>query len=284
MKQRLTFFLRFSGIPFLIRLLLQRNRTTILYYHDIAPGLLDKHLAYLKKRYEIIGLQDYLHPGRQPAKRTLVITLDDGHKGNAALLPVLEKHRVPVTIFLVSGVAGTTREFWFKLPDLSSAAKEKLKKMPNAERLDFLSHRCGYAPERETGTEHALSRRDLESLKPWVDFQSHTVTHPCLDQCTESESRHEIGQSRLDLAALLGTEVNAIAFPNGDFTGREERLSKEAGYTCVLSAENGFNPAVFTESSYVLKRISINDRNTIHELAVRACGLWGWLKKTKTPC
>src|SRR5213593_1989156 len=104
--------LRFSGLPFLVRELWQRNKVTIVVYHDLDAARADVHFAALRARYNVISLSHFLaaRSGRtaEPLPpRALIITLDDGHRNNYRLTSVIERHRIPVTIFLCSGIVGT---------------------------------------------------------------------------------------------------------------------------------------------------------------------------------
>src|SRR5262249_32334232 len=111
--------LRLTMLPFLIRELIQRRRVTIITYHDPSPDVFDAHLCVLRSLYSIIALEAYIDATERGAvsalpPKALIITLDDGHRGNHALKRVIEKHQVPVTIFLCSGLVGTRRRFWFR--------------------------------------------------------------------------------------------------------------------------------------------------------------------------
>jgi hypothetical protein len=82
--------------------------------------------------------------------KALVVTLDDGHRSNSALKDVLERHNIPITIFLCSGLIGTHRRFWF-LHEKSSAVVQRLKTVPDDERLAVL-RRAGFEEAKESGT------------------------------------------------------------------------------------------------------------------------------------
>jgi peptidoglycan/xylan/chitin deacetylase (PgdA/CDA1 family) len=99
---------------------------------------MDRHLGWLRRRYNIIALEDYLRWRRGETAtlppRALVISLDDGHASNAALLDVFRRHRVRPTIFLCSDIVGTLRRFWWQaVPD--EAERQRLKRLPDEQRL-----------------------------------------------------------------------------------------------------------------------------------------------------
>lgn len=277
MKNALILILRYSSIPWIIRTFVQKNKTTILYYHDITPELFEKHILYLKKRYSIISLYDYVFDNYSPhLKRKLIITFDDGHKGNYDLLPALVKHNVPITIFLVSSIVNTNKQYWFKLPNLTGEIKKRLKSVSNEERVNILQNELNFELNKDLDSASSLDLKEINKMSVVTDFQSHTVTHPCLNKCSDQESEFEISQSKVQLESLLNKSIYALAFPNGDYTEREIQLAKKHNYKCVLNTNGKFNHKKF--NNFNLNRISINDKSSIHSLAVRTSGVWNKIK------
>ncbi len=90
--------------------------TPILLYHRFGPiaadsmtvttAVLESQLKYLRDHgYEVIRLAQlvdcYLGKSQRLPSRSLVITVDDGHKSvYTDLFPLIKKHRIPVTLFL----------------------------------------------------------------------------------------------------------------------------------------------------------------------------------------
>ena len=105
--------IRLTLLPLVLRELFQRKKVTILLYHDPSPGRFADHLAILKKRYNIVSLRRFVEAhlagtlGHLPPK-SLVLTFDDGHRGNHGLIGLLRDLPAPPTIFLCSGVVGTS--------------------------------------------------------------------------------------------------------------------------------------------------------------------------------
>jgi peptidoglycan/xylan/chitin deacetylase (PgdA/CDA1 family) len=261
------------------RYLTQRDGVTAVLYHSIEAGLLDRHLAALTRRYRFIPLRAYVDARREGTVDRLpryaaVLTFDDGHASNAELLPVFRKHGVRPTIFVCTGVIGTRRHFWFRDP-AARGEVEALKRLPDGERLAVLRER-GFEETREYPDRQALSWEEMETMRPWVDFQPHTRFHPILPRCDAERARHEIATSRADLEGR-GYSVYCFAYPDGDFTPREEALVKEAGFPTALTVELGTNDA--RTDPYRMKRISINDDAGVSEAVVKASGVWGRIRK-----
>jgi poly-beta-1,6-N-acetyl-D-glucosamine N-deacetylase len=272
--------LRFSGLPFLFRELVQRRRVTILLFHDISRETAAQTFDYLSRRYHLLDLQTFIRactsgaPARLPPK-TLILTFDDGFRGNHDLLELLQARKIPVTIFLCAGIIDTNRHFWFRHNGTGRRSWE-LRRQPNRERLRRLRE-AGFAQDAEYDTAHALTRRQIDEMKPWVDFQSHTLFHPCLPRCSASEARDEIFRSRDVLQRRYGLQVNAISYPHGDYCDRDIELCRQAGYDCGITVDCGFN-TVRTDP-FRLKRLPVNDTSDMNELIVKASGLWEYIKR-----
>jgi len=279
MKRLVFKLVRYSGLPFLFRELVQKRRVTILLFHDIGPETAEMTFSFLSKRYNIISLDDFIRACRDKNERAipdkaLILTFDDGHIGNYRLKPLLEKTRIPVTIFLCAGIIDTNRHFWFtfKHPEVPKPA---LKRLSNREKLALLE-KAGFSPEKEFDRPQAMSRAQIEDLKHVVDFQAHTIFHPCLPQCDDREAYEEIATAKQILETKFGLPIRSIAYPNGDYSERDIELSKRAGYQCGITVDYGFN--TIRSDLFRLKRLSVNDTDNPDELAVKASGVWAFFK------
>jgi peptidoglycan/xylan/chitin deacetylase (PgdA/CDA1 family) len=271
--------LRLTLLPFVLREVFQRQKVTIILYHAPSAQIFDTHLGFLKRIYHIVPLSVYVEArqtgdfSKLPPK-ALIITLDDGHRSNYTLKDVLEKHDVPVTIFLCSGLIGTQRRYWF-LHEATTAIVQQLKTVPDDERLAILRE-TGFEETKEFDARQALSINELRELNNKADFQSHTVFHPVLTHCSSERAEAEIAQSRINLKTMLGNEVYALAYPNGTYSEREIRLAEKAGYKCALTLDRGFNTA--RTPLFRLRRICVPDNANRHELLVKTSGLWGGIR------
>jgi peptidoglycan/xylan/chitin deacetylase (PgdA/CDA1 family) len=279
MKRILFALIRYSGLPFCFREIFQRERVTIVLFHDISPENAEIMFGYLKKNYSVISIQDFLYNYYNGfwnfPKKPLIITFDDGHKGNYSLLPVIRKLKIPLTIFLCAGIINTKRHFWFtvKHPDYSF---HDLERMSNLDKLTVLKN-AGYTPETEYRDAQALTRKEIDDMAQWVSFQSHTLFHPFLPRCTTEEAEKEISGSKSLLEDEFGMTIQAFSYPNGDYTERDIDLCKKAGYRCAITLDSGYNSAI--TDVFRLKRLSVNDTDDINELAVKASGFWGIFRK-----
>ena len=231
-------------------------------YHDPKPEVFAKHIAYLSQHYMLIPLDTLVAAiyqkdfSRIPAK-SVVITIDDGHAGNIELLPVFKQHRIRPTLFVCTQIINTHRHFWFKIDGQSKAEKERLKQLPNAERLAHLKRTTDFEPEHVYPDRQALSITEMKEMEQNVDFQPHTQFHPILPHCTEAECEQEIIGSKVDLEKLLGIECSHFSYPNGNYTEREIEIVKANGFRSARTTVIGWN--TLETAPYQLKTIPIND-------------------------
>lgn len=261
--------------------MVQRGRVTIVLLHDPTPERFAAQMAALARRYTIVSLESYLAwrangaGGRMPPK-SLIVTFDDGHRGNAALLETIRAHQLRPTIFLCSGIVGTGRHFWFE-HGVPNGRVQELKRVPDDVRLEALA-RFGYSDEREFDEPQALTSDELELLGEHVDLQAHTVTHPILPMCSDEKAEREIGESKRQLEAM-GLVVNTLSYPNGDYGERELAALDRAGYVCGVTVDAGYNDA--STDLRRLRRMSVDDGASATEMIVKASGLVDLAKSLK---
>ena len=262
LKNIMAIFVCLSGMPFLIREWMRWHRVAILLYHDPEPAIFATHIAYLSRHYTIISLdtlvvaihrQDF----SQVPPKSVVITIDDGHVGNTELLPIFKQYRIRPTLYVCTQIIDTHRHFWFKVAGQSKAEKERLKRLPNAERLAHLKRTVGFEAELPYPHRQALNRVEMKEMAEHVDFQPHTRFHPILPRCTETECKQEISGSKTDLETLLGIECAHFSYPNGDYTEREIEIVKRGGFHSARTTDLGWN--TLDTPLYQLKAIPITD-------------------------
>ena len=127
---------RFAG-----RHLRRSSNTLILAYHRItdlkldpqllcvSPHRFQEHLEVIKRDYEAARLNtlDPLLAGGGSSPRRLILTFDDGYADNLTeAVPLLEALDVPATIFVVTGVVGAKRFFYWDVLAQVFLAKQGL--------------------------------------------------------------------------------------------------------------------------------------------------------------
>lgn len=263
LKSLLIYVIKYSGFSFFLREIYARNKVTIILYHDPDPKVLDNHLKFIIRKYNVISLKTlveaiYERNRRKIPPKSLVITFDDGHKTNYQLNSIFKKYKIIPTIYICSQIVNTSRKYWFKLlPEKT----EDLKILSNKKRLKILNEQTGFFNEKEysESERHALNINELFEMKDHFDFQSHTQFHPVLTTCSVPECQKEIFQSKEDIEKMLETPCLHFSYPNGDYTEREVEMVKKAGYLSARTIDCGFN-SVNTDP-YKLKCFGVSDNN-----------------------
>ena len=228
---------RLGTAPFVARRNSGRSRAGVVVYHDPSPSALEEQLDALSRRHEFVtydALVDALETDDWGAipPRSLAVTIDDGHRGNAQLADVFEAFGVVPTIFLCSQIVGTMRPFWWTAGGID---REELKRVPNDERLRRLA-----AVNGSDGSRQALSLDELRGLVGRATFGAHTRLHPILPMCTDEEAELEIAGSKAEIEELIGAPCVHFSFPNGDYGQRELELVRRAGYRSARTIEPGW--------------------------------------------
>lgn len=268
-------FLRFSGLSFLYRELIQRNKVTIVFFHNWKFITAEKAFKYYSSKYNVIGLNDFIEASKNKdfkkiPPKALIITIDDGYNENYELLPLIKKYKLPITIFLTAGIVNTKRHFWFDLTH-PKYPKIKLKNVSNQKRLEVLNE-IGFDQEKEFEKAVALNKDQINEMKPYVNFQAHTMFHPILPSCSDSEAEKEIAESKQLLEEDFSLNINSLAFPNGNYSERDIKIAKRNGYECCLTVEKGLNH--YSDDLFRLKRFSFSDdKPNLTEVIVSSSGI-----------
>ncbi len=264
------FVIRWTGIAWLIHQVIRRGGVSIIAYHNPPREVVEKHLAYLSKRYTFITLNDLVTAIEAKdfsdiPSNAVVITIDDGYQRNAELVDAFRRYGVRPTIFICTQVVGTHRQFWFHATGIDSPGKYKA--LPTAERLKQLKAACGFDPEadRTDQPRQALSLEEIHAMQDVVDFQSHTRTHPILPACSDDESRDEIALARQETEAITSRPCNHFSYPNGDYLPRDRDLVEQAGYRSARTTDLGWNRV--TTDPFLLKMVSVSDHDSVTEVA-----------------
>lgn len=283
LKEITCFAIRISGVPFLIRKVYARNKVSIIYYHDPKPDVLNRHLNFLSKRYNFIALDNlvnaiYSGEWTKLPPRSLIVTLDDGHKGNFDLIDIFKKYKITPTIYICSQIVNTTRHYWFKVTDMTNVDLRLLKRYSQDERRILLHNHYGFMsakeyPEKER---QSLSRKEIILMKEYVDFQSHSRYHPVLPTCADDETKEEIFQSKTDIENLTDSQCSHFAYPNGDYSEREIKLLRQAGYLSARTCDVGWND--LNTDPFKLRASAVTDNASINLLCAQMSGMTVYLR------
>lgn len=216
------------------------NRATILMYHIIdtpqaaseakyccPAAVFERHMRYLAESGRAVGLPQLLDAldGRGACPNDAVaVTFDDGFSvTHEQALPILLRHQVPATMFLLSNrVAGHN---------------------------DWMTPR-GF-PRREL-----MSLEQMREMsRAGITLGSHTRNHARLREVDAAVLEDEIAGSKAELEDLLGQEMAYFAYPFGQYNPAGRDMVEKAGYRAACSTRSGFNNS--TVDRYQLRRIEV---------------------------
>lgn len=278
LREIIGFLIRISNVPFITREIIYKNKATIVVYHSPKPEAFRKHIEYLSKHYNFISLNRLVDAIRDkdwsdiPVK-SLVVTIDDGHKDNYKLLEIFKTYNINPTIYLCSHIVNTNRHFWFKTGHPRS---KELKRLPHDLMVNSLRDEVGYKPEKEYQDRQALNVKEIFEMLPYVEFGSHTKFHPVLTACTDEKCREEVEESRKCLEELLNQAIEHFAYPNGDYTRREIEYIAYCGYKSARTLDCGWNDV--NSDPYRLKVNEVQDHATLNILCAQVSGFFPYIR------
>ena len=273
-----------------------RRAGVILIYHDVADWDGDprcelvppisqarfaRHLAYLRRRYRIVALQDLaaaVAARRRGDPFPVALTFDDdlGHHLTHAL-PELRAADAPATFFLCgSFLDGPPRDFWWQRLQRAIDGGVDVCALLG----DGTIHQLGQAmealaPERRDAVAAELARlaapapagelltaRAAAQL-PHVGF--HTVRHDTLTLLDTEQLACALVDGRAALADVVGRPIDAIAYPHGRFDSRVVAAARESDFKIGLTTE----PVAVTPDAdpLALGRYGPSSRATVGEFA-----------------
>jgi peptidoglycan/xylan/chitin deacetylase (PgdA/CDA1 family) len=270
------FWMAYISGAFKVFRFINRKKVLIIVYHNPSPELFEKHIIYLIKHYNIVSLSDFIDNQKNISDclpdYSIIITIDDGHRNNYHLLPVIKKYNIPVTIYLTSEIVTTNRKFWWFVPK-DTVEISHLKKLSNSDKDQFLLKKYGFKqtdefPENERV---ALNHAEILEMRDYVDFQCHTSFHPILTRCNESEFENELLNSKTNLSKLLNKDVTHLSYPNGSYNSEIVERLKSFGYKSARTTKLGLNTA--ETNPFVLKIIGVSEKEMKHRFELDLLGI-----------
>lgn len=293
------------GLPVLERLF---GRGGIVAYHGvressllrsthITPEALRTQLEFLAGSYHVVSLAEFVarRKNGRSLRRCVAVTFDDAYTGLLTHgLPILERLRLPATVFVATGFAHRPKPFWWdrfewvaqRLQDTAKgdllrsvglgdqAADHEVRDriitrfrggLPRS--LDAALRRAekqvGLVPERAMiGEELArFARSDL------VDFGCHSAHHYALPWLAARKVEREIRLDHDWLRARLPRVRPYLAYPYGLYTRDTVEAARRSGMEAAFSIEGRAATSRFP--LYYCSRIGIADVNTVKGLRLR---------------
>jgi len=196
-------------------------------FHDIMPESVicfERNLLFLKKRTNVVSLDDFFKGRLSSEKINVVITFDDGYKGWISYaIPALKRFKLPAVFFVSSGFVGLSKEEEEEYMQLKLFRK-------------MLRHRT------TGGLSHVDLRRIIEE---GFIVGGHTLNHCNISEINDiSLLGYEIIEDKKRLETVTESAVDYFAYPSGDYQNPfidSTELLIEAGYKGAVTTVPGFN-------------------------------------------
>jgi len=266
---------------------------------EITPEFLDVALISLKSLgYELVTLTEAVARLRTGRGRCpfATLTFDDGYRDNLeCALPVLERHGVPMTLFVTPGFAERSARLWwieleealrrldrvsiehadFRFAAMARNDAEKaavfddlywrLREGSEQQLLDVVA---ALSAEARIDTQGLVGRLCLDwdgiaqmSRHPLVSIGAHTLTHPILAKWDVARVREEMMGSRDAIRRRLGVTPAHFSYPVGDrhsAGAREFEIAAELGFASAVTTRPGVLFPAHARHLNALPRLSVN--------------------------
>jgi len=294
-----------------------RNRYILAYHRVVPPALATKFnmqnsmwisaetfnedICWMKNHGDIVDLDTILDFRTSNQRPLFSITFDDGWIDNYShAFPIIKKHNIPATIFLVTDAIETGHLFWvedllYKIAQLSSeGSNAKINnlllsyftkaggKQPDdtdttllAEGLAELikpfskDNRAAFLTELYNGlgidpapmSDQILSWSNiLEMDKYGIEFGSHTHTHEILQYADNKKIEKELKVSRDIIRKKTGKTVRYFCYPNARYRDNNAKLIEQAGYEYAFRIHN--LRIRDNQNRYFVPRYLLNERTS----------------------
>lgn len=201
--------------------MMRSSRTLVLCYHAVSdswddalavrPRAFERQIeALLRRRFRPAPIDDVL----RGVPRALHVTFDDAFRSVRPALDILERSRVPATVFVCTDYADEGAALL--IPELVS---------------------------RTNGRPDELLTLQWDSLRELtergVEIGSHTESHPHLITLSDHELTRELTRSRKRIEDELGRGCRYVAYPFGESDARVRKAARAAGYEAAFNLRAG---------------------------------------------
>lgn len=258
----------------------------------VTPDNFERQILWLKENYNIIPLKELIKAltNKKVPNNSIVITFDDGYFDNLYYAKtILEKHKVPATIFVSTGLIGKDREFWWdelerlfltenilnkrisfyienKLYEWFIDSKEKsmltykeihpiLKYLKNVDRekiIEELFCQLGLDRNQTRKTHRILNEKELKDLSDsdYIEIGAHTVNHCVLSMEDIPTQEMEIMESKIYLENITNKPITSFSYPFG--TKQDYNIN-----TIETLKRAGFKYAIANSQGFVTKETDL---------------------------
>jgi len=267
------------------------GKLAVLAYHSVDDeDSLARHLDFIARNCRPVSMQDVLdaiNGSAQLPDGAVLVTFDDA---DATVLnkarPLLVERGIPAVAFVIASLLDTNKQLWTKeARDLvrsggsasdvegldADLAVRRMKQMPDERRLATLEElrRTAGGPASPAAQLRAGDLRVLRSSG--IEIGNHTMTHPCLDRCSEERIAEEITAAHRVLTSA-GVEPRALAYPNGNMDRRVTDIVGALGYEAAFLFDHRLNGEKINDR-LAISRLRVNSTDSLDRFRAVVTGL-----------
>jgi peptidoglycan/xylan/chitin deacetylase (PgdA/CDA1 family) len=108
-----------------------------------------------------------------------------------------------------------------------------------------------------------------------MEIGAHSVSHPCLPTCSDSELAYELNDAKVLLEQQLGSEITSFSYPHGLYDDRVKRFVSAAGFRLGCTSVCGVNRHSF--GSLELHRTEISGADDMAIFRRKLAGQYDWM-------
>jgi len=256
----------------------------------VAPSAFEDQLAFLAQRARVVPLPQLLEElasGSIPS-RTVALTFDDGTDDTlSTVLPALERHALPATIFVTTGNLGAP--YWWdalgaavlgagtlparlslRMPAgvetwsssdrqaLLASLSDTLRPLDAVLRDALVREVVTWSGVAMPASPRALTRAEVGRLAAHrlITIGAHSVTHPLMAGRAVADQRREVEECVTTLVNAGAVTPRTFSYPHGAFDATTQEVLRESGFVGACCSE----PDVATAASdaYALPRLWVD--------------------------
>lgn len=267
-----------------------------------------RQMDYLRRHYEVVAI-DRAFESPAGGRPRAVVTFDDGNATlHEHLLPIVERERLPVTIYVATGQVADGAIYWFdrvmnalqttrplaidldgeglgrwEIGASRGAANwlrigellERLKTVEPERREAIARHIEALSKVSERPSFKPLAPLSVDQLRDlgrsaWITLGAHSHCHSLLDQIPLGAASESMARSKRLIRDWSGQPSLHFAYPNGNYNATLMREAERLGFSSAVTVRPGLWRT--GESRYAVSRVAVGRYDDLEKFKLSLLG------------
>lgn len=275
---------------------------------SIATSEFEAQMRWLQANVDLVSLEQITRGNGRLRRHQVAITFDDGYLNNVeTVMPIMRELKLPMTWFVATQFVDHADQLpWWDMIDLLlqqpagsveftepeirgsfdlSQAQDRswlnkslraiIKRLPIGRRDVIAGELTQQLARLVELPPNAFARPQEIAAIDWdgLEIGGHTVTHPNLAACSETERRDELQTGKHRLEQISGRQLNWFAYPFGGadtFDAASAESVRESGFRGAVTLMPGTVSA--NSNPYLLPRLAVSPKMSLEEFKARVAG------------